>query len=69
MDSPSIEDHNVTSQSSRIIQEYENPRVSVLRWSKKIKEIYMKVNDIPKVFGRISLFVSEAMSAKNSILP
>ena len=69
LDSPSGEDHNVPSHSSLLIPEYANLRISGLRQSKIIQEIYKKENGIPEVFGLVDLFASEAMYVTKSILP
>ena len=61
LDSPSGEDHGVPSQSSRLIPEYANFRISGLRQSKIIKEKYKKGNGTPKIFGLITLFTYMAM--------
>ena len=69
MASPCGEEHDVTSQSSRLIPEYENLRTSGLRQSKIIQCKYKKGKVIPKVFGLIDLFASVAMSCTKYILP
>ena len=69
LDSPSGEDREVPSHSSRLIPEYPNLRISGLRRNKIIQERDSKVNGIPKVFGLIYLFTYVVMFITKSILP
>ena len=69
LDSPSGEEHNVTSHSSFIIPEYVNLLILGLSWSKRIQEKYKNGNFIPKVFSLIEPFASVAMFVTKSIIP
>ena len=69
MDSPSGEEHDMSSQSSLLIPEYDDLRISGLMQIKRIQEIDKKGNIIPKLFVLIFLFSSVTMSDTNSILP
>ena len=68
MASPSGEEHYTTSQSSCLIPEHANPRISGLRQIKIIQEKYKQGNGTPKVFGLIYLFSYVVMSATKSII-
>ena len=67
--SPIGEEHDIPSQSSRLIPEYVNLHVSGLRRSKIIQGKFKRGNVIPKVLGLIALFVSVVMHDTNSTLP
>ena len=69
LDSPSEDKHDVPSQSSHLLPEYENLYISVLMRIKIIQEKNKKRNGTPKVFWLIAFFVSVAMYATKSILP
>ena len=68
LDSPSGEDQDMPSQSSRLIPEYANICISALRLIKIIQERYKHGYGIPKVFCLISIFEPVAMSVTKSIL-
>ena len=63
-----MEEHDVTSQSSHLIPEYVNLRLSGLRRRKGVQERDNNRDVKPKVFGLLALFASVAMSSTNLII-
>ena len=62
-------EHNLPSQSSRLIPEYSSLCIWELRKIKIVHERDKKGNGIPKIFGLIDLFAYVAMYTTKSILP
>ena len=69
LDSPGVEEHDMTSRSSRLIPDYVNLRTSGLMQRIIIQDRYKKEKIITKLFGLLALLVSVAMYATKFIIP